>query len=117
MFCCQRALHRLDFGTNRPDWQDRGIIREQDCKKESDDYLPLDIFSDLYIASLRKGGYMETKSGGTSTNVQPKKVGAWARMVAEYSWFHLWLAEIGCILFVLGGIFILRVDPKEWLMA
>jgi hypothetical protein len=69
------------------------------------------------MASPRKGGYMETKWGGTSTNVQPKKVGAWARMVAEYSWTHLWLAEIGCILFVLGGIFILHVDPKEWLMA
>ena len=60
---------------------------------------------------------MEKQLGGPSTNVQPKKVGAWARTVAEYSWLQLWLGEIGCILFVLLGIFMLRVDPKEWLMA
>jgi hypothetical protein len=60
---------------------------------------------------------MEEKLGGTSTNVQPKKMGAWARAVAEYSWLQLWLAQIGMIVFVLGGILILRVDPKEWLGA
>ncbi len=42
--------------------------------------------------------------------------GSWARAVAEYSWRQLWLGEIGCIVFVLLGIFILRVDPKEGLM-
>jgi len=60
---------------------------------------------------------MEKRLGSPSTNVPPKQVGIWARIVAEYSWLQLWLAEIGCILFVLLGIFILRVDPKEWLMA
>jgi len=60
---------------------------------------------------------MEKRLGSPSTNVQPKKVGAWARMVAEYTWLQLWLGEIGCILFVLLGIFILRLDPKEWLGA
>jgi hypothetical protein len=60
---------------------------------------------------------MEKELRGTSTNVQPKKVGPWAKAVAQYSWLQLWLAEIGCILFVLGGIVIFRLDPKEWLGA
>jgi hypothetical protein len=64
---------------------------------------------------------MEKQLGGSSPGVRPKNVGRWARMgeflsVAEQSWWQLWLWEIGCILFTLLGIFLLLIDPKEWVI-
>jgi len=65
---------------------------------------------------------MEKQLGGSSPGVRPKNVGRWARMgeflrVAEISWLRLWLGEIAFILLTLLGIFVLLIDPKEWLGA